>query len=85
MPDITSIELNAKEKGRQEGLEQGREEGLRQSIVSARLVRFERVPDGVRDAMERASDLEVLAPLFEAAIRAESLKQFQQSLPTFQS
>lgn len=81
MPYITSIERNAIEKGREEG----REQGLRQAIVSALLVRFECVPDGVRDAIERVSDLEALTRLLETAIRAESMEEFQQNLPIFQS
>ena len=93
MPYVTSIERYAIEKGKQEGLEEGREEGrqegrqearksLRQAIISALLVRWERVPDGVSEALEAVTELDTLTALLDAAIRAGSLEEFQQRLPT---
>jgi predicted transposase YdaD len=82
MPYVTSIERNAIEQGREEGREEGREQGLRQAIRSALLIRFERIPEGVGDALEAVRDVSTLIQLLEAAIQVESTEEFQQRIPT---
>lgn len=92
MPYITSIERIGLEKGREEGfrqgiergieqgIEQGIEKGLRQAVVGALLVRFERVPDVLRDALDRIDEVDELNRLHSVAIRAESLEAFEREL-----
>jgi hypothetical protein len=74
MPYVTSIERYA--------IEQGREEGLRQAILGALLLRFERIPDSTRTAIDATKDVDALSRLHGAAILAASIEEFQKSLPT---
>jgi hypothetical protein len=95
MPYVTSIERNAIEQGKLEGREEGRQEGLQQglekvqervietlrrNILSALLIRFKRVPDGIKMALDAIDDEEALTQLHVDAIRTASIEEFQQSL-----
>lgn len=70
MPYGTSIERNAKH------------EGIRQTIISALLIRFERVPEGVKELLDAVGEDDALMQIHANALRAASVEEFQQSLPT---
>jgi hypothetical protein len=84
MPYITSIER----LGRQEGLQQGRQEGWREGLIAARQravldaleIRFEQVPEGLRQTIETIQDDARLRTLYRVAIRAVTLDEFTRAI-----
>jgi hypothetical protein len=50
-------------------------------LVNTLRFRFERLPDGMIEALETITDLDTLDGLHAPAIRAGSIEEFQQSLP----
>lgn len=75
MPYITSIE----ELGRREGWQEGRQEGLiaaqQKAVLDVVEVRFGKVPEGLREAVESIQDEVRLSALLKAAIRADSVEE----------
>jgi predicted transposase YdaD len=71
-------------KGRQQGHQQGRQEGLifskQQDILEALEIRFNRVPEGLREEIELIADAAKLQSLLRAAIRSETLEAFAEAL-----
>jgi hypothetical protein len=69
---------------RQEGREEGREAGTiftrQQSVIEALEVRFERVPEGLKEAIAGVGDLEKLTALHRAAIRCADIESFARTL-----
>ena len=67
-------------KGRQQGLQEGRQEGLifsqQQAILEALEIRFERVPEGLREEIESIADSKKLTHLLRAAITSSDLESF---------
>jgi predicted transposase YdaD len=72
------------EQFRQEGRKEGRQEGLifskQQDILEALEIRFERVPEGLREEIESIADTAKLQSLLRAAIRSSTLEQFAEAL-----
>ena len=72
------------EQFRQEGREEGREEGLifskQQDILEALGIRFQRVPEGLREEIEAISDSKKLSSLLRAAITCADLESFAAEL-----
>ena len=60
--------------------EEGREEGMRQAVWSLLEVRFETVPEGLREELLHISDMERLEALHRHAIRCASLDEFAAAL-----
>ncbi len=72
------------EQFRQEGRQEGREEGLifskQQDILEALGIRFQRVPEGLREEIEAVSDPKKLSLLHRAAITKVDLESFAAEL-----
>jgi predicted transposase/invertase (TIGR01784 family) len=73
-----------RQEGHQEGREEGREEGLifskQQDILEALEIRFQRVPEGLREEIEAVSDTKKLSLLLRAAITSVDLEAFAAEL-----
>ena len=71
-------------KGRQQGRQEGRQEGLifskQQDILEALEIRFDRVPEGLREEIETITETAKLQSLHRAAIRSATLDEFAQAL-----
>ena len=71
-------------KGRQQGRQEGRQEGLifskQQDILEALEIRFDLVPEGLREEIESLADAAKLQALLRAAIRSATLDEFAQAL-----
>jgi predicted transposase YdaD len=71
-------------KGRQQGHQEGRQEGLifsqQQAILEALEIRFQRVPDGLREEIESIADSKKLTHLLRAAITSADLESFAAEL-----
>ncbi|MEI8292380.1 MAG: Rpn family recombination-promoting nuclease/putative transposase [bacterium] len=72
------------EQFRREGRQEGRQEGLifskQQDILEALEIRLERVPEGLREAVEAISDSSKLSRLHRAAITCADLESFAAQL-----
>jgi predicted transposase YdaD len=71
--------LKGRQEGHQEGRQEGRQEALQEAVLNVLKTRFDRVPDGLRDAI-LAADEEKLRLLHSAAIRCRSLEAFAEHL-----
>jgi len=71
-------------EGRQEGRQEGREEGLifskQQDILEALEIRFQRVPDGLREEIEAVSDPKKLSLLHRISITCADIESFATEL-----
>ena len=65
---------------RQEGISQGRLLALQEDVIEVLSVRFERVPEGLREAICEIADEPHLRRLLKAALRAASVEDFAGSL-----
>jgi flagellar biosynthesis/type III secretory pathway protein FliH len=76
------------EEGMQQGMQQGMEQGIHRGQVAAQQkdilealeIRFERVPEGLREEIESITDTAKLQALLRAAIRSSRLEEFAESL-----
>ena len=73
-----------RQEGRQEGELRGRQEGeilaRQQDVVEALEIRFDRVPDGLREEIGHIVDSSRLHALLRAAIRCVDLESFAKQL-----
>ena len=69
-----------RQQGRQEGRQEGHQEGLifskQQDILEALEIRFQRVPEGLREEIETIIDTKKLTRLLRAAITSADLESF---------
>jgi predicted transposase/invertase (TIGR01784 family) len=69
-----------RQQGRQEGRQEGHQEGLifskQQDILEALEIRFQRVPEGLREEIETIIDAKKLTHLLRAAITSADLESF---------
>ena len=79
-----SLAEQFRQEGRQEGHQEGRQEGLifsqQQAIPEALEIRFQRVPEGLREEIESISDAKKLSHLHRAAIISTDLESFAAEL-----
>jgi flagellar biosynthesis/type III secretory pathway protein FliH len=72
------------EQFRQEGRQEGHQEGLifskQQDILEALEIRFERIPEGLREEIELIADTKKLTHLHRAAITSPDLETFAAAL-----
>ena len=72
--------MSLAEQFRQEGIRKGRQEGLifskQQDILEALAIRFNRVPEGLREEIELIADTAKLQSLHRAAITRADLESF---------
>ena len=73
-----------RQEGRQEGQQEGEQRGQilarQQAVVEALEIRFDRVPDGLREEIGRVADSARLHVLLRAAIRCADLESFAKEL-----
>jgi hypothetical protein len=73
-----------KQEGRQEGRQEGQQEGQllarRQDVIEALEIRFDRVPEGLREEIGHVVDSSRLHDLHRAAIRCADLESFAKDL-----
>jgi predicted transposase YdaD len=83
-PKLNKNVMSLADQLRQEGREEGREAGMiltkQQAVIEALEVRFERVPEGLKDAITEVTDLVKLTALLRAAIRCVDLESFAREL-----
>ena len=76
--------MSLAEQFRQEGRQEGHQEGLifskQQAILEALEIRFERVPEGLREEIESIADSRKLTCLHRAAITSADLESFAAEL-----
>jgi predicted transposase YdaD len=68
------------EQFRQEGRQEGLVFSKQQDILEALEIRFERVPEGLREEIESIADTARLQSLLRAAIRSADLESFAAEL-----
>jgi predicted transposase YdaD len=82
--ETRSLAEQFRQEGRQEGHQEGRQEGLifsqQQAILEALEIRFQRVPEGLREEIESIADTARLQSLLRAAIRSADLESFAAEL-----
>ncbi len=75
-----SLAEQFRQEGIRKGRQQGRQEGLvranKAAILEALEIRFNRVPEGVREEIELTADTAKLQSLHRAAIRSADLESF---------
>ena len=73
-----------RQQGRKEGRQEGRQEGLvranQAAILEALEIRFNRVPEGLREEIELIADTAKLQSLHRAAIRSATLEEFAEAI-----
>ena len=80
--------MSLAEQFRQEGMQQGMQQGIHRGQVAAKqqyiletlMIRFELVPEGLREEIESITDTAKLQALLRAAIRSSTLEEFAESL-----
>ena len=81
---VSIFEEMGMKKGMEEGIEKGREEGieqgLRQTIQQAVEIRFETLPDDIRERIDALSSADALRSLHRAVLTAESIEQIRTTL-----
>ena len=79
-----SLAEQFRQEGRQEGHQEGHQEGLifskQQAILEALEIRFQQVPEGLREEIEAITDSEKLTHLHRAAITSAVLESFAAEL-----
>ena len=63
-----------------EGRQEGRQEEAQDAVIQALEIRFDRVPDGLREAIRHISDASRLRGLHRAAIRCADIESFAKEL-----
>jgi hypothetical protein len=76
----TSIGQQLIERGVEQGLAQGRAEGKRDDVLKVLTKRFGAVPAALGEQLEQVNDVERLDALLDAALAAQSLEEFVQTL-----
>jgi hypothetical protein len=68
------------QKLHQEGRQEGRTVTLQENVIDALEIRFQRVPEGLREEINHVTDPARLQSLLRAAIQAISLEEFSSNL-----
>ena len=83
-PKLSKKAMSLAEQFRQEGRQEGHQEGLifskQQAILEALEIRFQQVPEGLREEIEAITDSEKLTHLHRAAITSAVLESFAAEL-----
>ncbi|MEQ8382316.1 MAG: transposase, partial [Coleofasciculus sp. A1-SPW-01] len=77
MPYITSVERIGIRKGLEQGLEKGLQQGRQEDIVRILELRFEYIPQELRELIGKIEALEVLGTLLVQAVTTQSLEAFE--------
>ncbi len=81
MPYITSIERHGIEKGIEQGIEQGMLNKARESVIEVLEVKFNSIPNDLKQTINNLDNLEVLKQLMRQAVVISSLTEFEELLP----
>jgi hypothetical protein len=76
LPPPVAAAMTLAQRYHQEGLQKGRQE----DVLEALSIRFEQVPEGLREAVLGVADEGKLRELLRAAIRCQSLEEFARAL-----
>ena len=83
-PQLSKNAMSLAEQFRQEGHQEGHQEGLifskQQAILEALEIRFQRVPEGLREEIEAIADTAKLQALLRAAITSADIESFAAEL-----
>jgi predicted transposase YdaD len=79
-PKLNKNVMSLADQLRQEGREEERIFTKQQAVIEALEVRFERVPEGLKEAITEVTDLGKLTALLRAAIRCVDLESFAREL-----
>jgi hypothetical protein len=80
MSTAERLEHEGRMKGRAEGRAEGRVAEQHKAIIEVLDARFDRVPEGLQDAIKGIGDLKHLRNLLRVAARCASIEDFSQSL-----
>jgi len=80
MPYLIDTEEIAIEQALSQGLSQGRVLTLQEDVIEVLNVRFERVPEGLKEAISGIAEEARLRGLLKSALRAETLEAFARLL-----
>jgi predicted transposase/invertase (TIGR01784 family) len=79
-PEIQNTAMTLAQQYRQEGRQEGQVLAQQRAVIEALEIRFQRVPEGLREEIGRIADPLRLPALHRAAIQAASLEEFSRSL-----
>jgi len=79
-PSLSKNAMSLAEQFRQEGRQEGLVFSKQQDILEALEIRFERVPEGLREEIESIADTARLQSLLRAAIRSADIESFAAEL-----
>jgi predicted transposase YdaD len=79
-PELNRNVMTLADQFRQEGRQEGRIATKQQAVIEALEVRFERVPEGLKEAIGGVGDSEKLSALLRTAIRCEDIETFARDL-----
>ena len=64
----------------EQGMQRGQVAAQQKDILEALMIRFDRVPAGLREEIESIADTVKLQSLLRAAIRSSSIEEFAEAL-----
>jgi hypothetical protein len=79
-PKLSKNAMSLAEQFRQEGRQEGRIASHQQAVIEALEIRFERVPEGLKEAIQSVVDTIKLTSLHRAAICCADLESFADEL-----
>jgi len=79
-PESRTIAMTLAQRYRQEGRQEGVLKGRQEDVLEALVIRFSRVPEGLREAIMAEEDDAKLRRLFRTALECSSLEDFAQTL-----
>lgn len=81
MEFTTYAERIGEKRGLSKGIKKGKLKGKQESLLQILQVRFKEVPEQLAVKVAALTDATVLTEMLEAALRCESLKEFESHLP----
>ena len=79
-PKLKESAMTLAEQLHEEGMQRGQVAAKQQYILETLMIRFDRVPEGLREEIESIADTAKLQALLRAAIRSSTLEEFAESL-----
>ena len=82
MEFTTYAERVGEKRGLSKGIKKGKLQGKQESLLQILQVRFKKVPERIAVKVSALTDVAVLTEMLDAALRCDSLKEFEALLPT---
>jgi predicted transposase YdaD len=79
-PKLSKNAMSLAEQFRQEGRQEGLILSKQQDILEALEIRFQRIPEGLREEIDLITDTAKLQSMLRAAIRSATLEEFAEAL-----